>query len=362
MKTDLWFNFYGKTLCRISVSRPFGALERIYGGCFEHYRCRPEGKRADVALEIGCFEPDPPEGFVVVDKSFAVAPNYLLWHGEKGKGATEIRGIEQGPTLIKHVPYSESGLRRLMPGLRAIGMYALPLIKYSLFTRTGMHLLHGGGVEKDGKAVLFFGSNGTHKTRLILDLCLNYGFSFLGDDLITINGRMALPFIENERVLRVRYSRLSSGGALPVAKCRLMRAYAGRRIPDDLQMPNIGRESGIIAAIVLDRRTANARTPDINCICNSIDTRTLWQRVRALETLEVNRFQRRHRQLMNFGQILMAYQFGIPKSKAFTYFHGPSDGLYPELPSGFPAFSMVLPNDYDCAAAKAVTELTGEHF
>lgn len=46
--------------------------------------------------------------------------------------------------------------------------------------------LHGAAVEKNGQGMLLLGKQGSGKTSLCLELCRNYGYSIVGNDLVLV--------------------------------------------------------------------------------------------------------------------------------------------------------------------------------
>lgn len=53
--------------------------------------------------------------------------------------------------------------------------------------KVGINLLHGGVVEKKGKATLFLGDGGSGKSSKVLDLILNENYNFISDDYFALN-------------------------------------------------------------------------------------------------------------------------------------------------------------------------------
>jgi len=64
------------------------------------------------------------------------------------------------------------------------------LVRYLLqkqYLNNDLFLLHGAAVTKADKTALILGSSGSGKTTLSLELCLNRGFEFIGDETILFN-------------------------------------------------------------------------------------------------------------------------------------------------------------------------------
>jgi hypothetical protein len=252
----------------------------------------------------------------------------------------------------------------LVPGFRAIGLYVEPLLKYHLARYQEIHLLHGGAVARDGRAVVFFGPNGAHKTRLILELCRHYGFDFLGDDLIMVAGRQVLPVVEHERILKARFA-LLTGRANPI-RTRLAQVHALLRpAPASCAGLRIATASVPILAIVLDRQvgggasTPRGASPPGNTGVRDVSCEALWQRINALERMELIKHQARHRQLINWARMLMAYEFGVPGSHIFRYMLL-DDRPLPEGMSNIACRHLVLPERFDPAVGAAVNRWIAE--
>lgn len=325
MSTKLWFHIDERIGLQLDLPRKAALVQRIYGSTYEYYQIPRLTRDAELRLAIGQFQPRTPPGSKTVNKEFIVAPDYICWKGNHGRGTTEFIGLESAKTQIRHVPYREFGPRMLIPGFRAIGMYVEPLLKYHLAIRHQVHLLHGGAVARDGQAIAFFGPNGVHKTRLILELCREHGFSFLGDDLILLEGPNVLPFIEHERILKARYAMLNRPNNKIYSKLTLARTLLNTKPPTSAGL-RIGPASRLALAVFLDRQAGpEASSSDLmhrrerGGGGQAISFANLWQRINALERAELIKHQARHRQVINFGRLLMAYEFGAPGSHIFRY-------------------------------------------
>lgn len=74
-------------------------------------------------------------------------------------------------------------------------------------------LLHASCVEKNGKALVFWGSSGTGKTACALGLCLEYGFRLIANDLVllyTVNEQLFAQRVGQE-LLTLRQHTLMKG-------------------------------------------------------------------------------------------------------------------------------------------------------
>lgn len=64
--------------------------------------------------------------------------------------------------------------------------------------------VHGCAVEKNGKGVLILGDKGTGKTNLLIALCMNHGYSFIGNDVVVISGGEKLSLVFGNQQMNVR--------------------------------------------------------------------------------------------------------------------------------------------------------------
>jgi len=67
-----------------------------------------------------------------------------------------------------------------------------PLLEFKL-AEHGFHILHAGGVSRDGRGVMLPGRGECYKTTAIMEL-LKDGWSFLADDLIALHGQQLHAF------------------------------------------------------------------------------------------------------------------------------------------------------------------------
>lgn len=274
----------------------------------------PAGAPADVEMTIGPFTPDQPKECRVIDKDFWIAPNYLWFRGDHGRGATEITGMDGGPIRIRHVPYAESGANWLSRGLRGINMYLEPLLAWCLRQR-GARLLHAGAVGVGDGAFLVCGANGAGKTRLILEWCLRHGGAFLGDDLVVVrdDGTVA-PMPEHVAVLAHRAAAVAAGRKPSVNHPALLWQLGRGRPPAPPAGLRLGGAAPLAGVLLVESVPGAAEayrllpaTPE-----------HVWHAALRLEQLEWVKNQRRHRQVANVSRFLMAYEYAFPGSRIFA--------------------------------------------
>jgi len=64
--------------------------------------------------------------------------------------------------------------------------------------------IHACAVEKNEKGVLILGDKGAGKTNLLIALCMNHGYSFIGNDVVVIGGREKPSLVFGNQQMNVR--------------------------------------------------------------------------------------------------------------------------------------------------------------
>jgi hypothetical protein len=304
----------------------------------------------DIAMHVGPFDPQIPNGSVIVDKDFYCAPDYIYFRGHYGAGATEIRGLVGPRTTIRHAPgggWLSNGARE---ALRAVNLYLEPMLRQRLLLLDPpVWLMHGGAVARDGRAIVLYGPNGSFKTQLILDLCLRHGFEFLGDDLVMLREGQALSFVEHPAVLAARAEAVAAGRPAKAGLWRLARHLLGNSnsTPGALKIAAPAR----VTAIVAMERCCEAVEPvdgaDRTCVrLEACAASAVWKRAMALDRFELVKHQRRYRQIVNFARFAMAYEYAFPGSRLFALSLGPT-GPAPAWLANTSAAICQMPQRYD---------------
>lgn len=297
---------------RLSVHDATPRRARLLDARFSACRAAAPAANPDVTLDIGPFTPDLPSAAVIIDKDFHTAPDYLFFRGGRGGGATELRGLEPGAAIhIRHEPYRESLHRRLGRGLRGMNMYLDPMLAWHLRQHDAW-LLHAGAIQRGATTVLLLGSNGAGKTRLILDLCLNHGWSFLADDLVIYRDGLAYPCPEHEFILQQRALSMARGGT-PSYGLRALWSHLGGGAMARCERLHLATAPAPVTHLaIVDCQPA--------CTAAAVATAAsaeLWDRAVALEQFERVKNQRRHRQVTNITRFLMAYEYACPHRPVF---------------------------------------------
>jgi hypothetical protein len=316
----------------------------------------PAGQAADVEMWIGPFSPDLPPECRVIDKDFWIAPNYLWFRGERGRGATEITGLDGGAVRLRHRPYGESLVGNLSRGLRGVNLYLEPMLGWWLRQR-GVSLLHAGAVAVAGGAVLVCGANGAGKTRLILEWCLRHGGAFLGDDLVLLrDGGTVLPLPEHAQVLGLRAAAVAAGKAPSAGRLALLRRLwsgAPAVMPPGWQFGAAAPLRGLVLAEATPRAGFPYRL-------QRADSASLWRSALRLEQLELVKNQRRHRQLCNLSRLLLAYEYAFPGSAIVAAMLGVAPAAPPACLADLPAWRLELGAPWSAETSAAVATAFGE--
>ena len=340
------YDIHGLARLRLEIAGCGGLRGRLIDSKLASFR-QEFADEPDIEMRIGPFSPSPSETARVIDKDFVCDRDSVLFLGDRGGcGMTEISGFATGKVLIRHQPYAESLLGGMMSGLRGVNMYLAPMLQHFLLTRPKpTWLLHGGAVARDGQALVIVGSNGTNKTRLILELCQRHGFDFLGDDLVLLQRDRVLSFVEHPAVLAERTCAVSRGLSPRISAIGLARHFL---LGGELKtLPHIVPHAVPAMWLVLEKSSAASRAQ-----LDTIPASLAWSKAQAIQRLELVRNQRRHRQVANISRLAAAHEYAFPGGGLF----GPLLGSVPSVPAWaqLPAAECHIPPNYDGQLAEQV--------
>tara|TARA_B100001123_G_C15329482_1_gene1030764 strand:+ start:2095 stop:3147 length:1053 start_codon:yes stop_codon:yes gene_type:complete len=292
----------------VTVTGSSNFRRKLLEARWAHYRHQFDGP-ANLELHLGEFTPQIPDGARLIDKDYHVANQYLYFHGSRKGGQSEITLFDMDNRIsLRHNPYTEPFPFSLSAGVRGMNMYLDPLMAW-WYLRNGMTLLHASAIQRDGKTWLLVGTNGAGKTRLVLELC-NKGYKFIADDLLVIQGLEVLGIVEHPAVLSLRWKEFLRSGNAHCSKRMILRHIGHSRQPDfgSLQLQTNGQLDGLIY-LKKPFGSESMIKPGLPEI--------IWKQAVRLEHLELNRHQRRHWLISNFGRFLMAYEYGMGGSDIF---------------------------------------------
>lgn len=193
--TQTLYDFHGLVSLSVVDHRPGLSLFAEAGQPFTHFQVQSLAEAPQVVLEMGGFQPQPGECYLV-DHKYHIRENYIYcqeqWRSFRWQ--VEIEGFESGPTHI-HLDLRGGGLRQiLIPGMYANGLLTRQVIGRHLHDR-GCALLHAAAAARSGKAVVAFGRGGSYKTSLLMSLLRSApDWRTLGDDGLILQGAEVLSF------------------------------------------------------------------------------------------------------------------------------------------------------------------------
>lgn len=151
--------------------------------------------KTDICLNIGDFRPKLNERYLV-DHKFHINQNYVYVedYGKSANWKLEIEGLEEPPVTINFNGNISGVYRYIFQDALAFEVALKPLIELFLGFK-GYFLAHSGGISKNDNSELFFGSEGSLKTTIILE-GLKRGHKILGDDkvILDLDGKKAFSF------------------------------------------------------------------------------------------------------------------------------------------------------------------------
>ncbi len=344
-QTSGTFSLPGGLRLSITAAGSSGLRWKLLEARWAHYRQEFDGP-ANLELHLGEFSPSIPDGARVIDKDYHIADQYLYFRGSRKGGQTEIVPFEGDDRIcLRHNPYTETFPHSLSAGVRGMNMYLDPVMAW-WYSRNGMTLLHAAAIEREGKTWLLVGANGTGKTRLTLELCRKEGFRFLADDMLVVCDGQVLGIVEHPAVLALRWAEFIRSGSARCSKRAILQHIRYDRQPDfgDLQLLTEGQLAGLL---FLERPVGPQSAVEPS------SPQKLWKQAIRLEHLELNRYQRRHWLVSNFGRFLMAYEYGTGGSEIFDILQN----RVPPMPAKWqdlPAWTITAAEGFDIEAIRDI--------
>jgi hypothetical protein len=111
-----------------------------------------------------------------------------IWHDD------EALGIAYGTSVGARVKSGRGMLGGYAADLGLVFRQVGPFMLASLLAPHGRFLLHGGAIQRDGRAILVLGGTGAGKSTLILG-ALQDGWTVLADDLVVVRSGPSGPAV-----------------------------------------------------------------------------------------------------------------------------------------------------------------------
>ena len=183
-------------------------LFRLLNQDFSYFEVEKFSNEPDITINIGNFIPSNSDCHTV-DHRYYIKENYLYCKDQqnKVKWEVEIDGFEKGNTVVNfNFKYSDLRKSLCLP----IYVFLLEGLLFSKLLEKGYSLIHAAGVSKDGKAYLFAGRGGAHKSTLVMHYLKN-GFKYLGDDKVIIHNNEVFAYPLNFQKFDYLYNNLEVG-------------------------------------------------------------------------------------------------------------------------------------------------------
>jgi tetratricopeptide (TPR) repeat protein len=147
-------------------------------------RVAPSDRRPAVHITFGGHRPPLPER----DPDVSVGA-ICLWYDE------EALSVAYGPLVGARVESGFGCLGGYAENLGLVFRHVAPFMLASLLGPHGRFILHGGAIQRDGRAVLILGGSGMGKSTLVLG-ALQDGWSVLADDLVLVRAGASGPLVK----------------------------------------------------------------------------------------------------------------------------------------------------------------------
>ncbi|BDZ71677.1 hypothetical protein [Methanobacterium petrolearium] len=144
------------------------------------------GKDVDICMNIGDFKPKFKENYLV-DHKYHINENYLYVedYGNSANWKLEIEGLEEPPVTINFNGNIKGIYKYIFADALAFEVVLKPVIELLLGFK-GYFLAHAGSISMNNNSELFFGTEGSLKTTIILE-GLKRGYRILGDDKVILD-------------------------------------------------------------------------------------------------------------------------------------------------------------------------------
>lgn len=148
---------------------------------YENFKCEGRLNECDLVIELGKFEPNLKNTYVVGDKKYYFSEDSLYVPRESYKGGKwrlQVNGINNGKTIAK-IDCNALG-RLTIPG------HVIDFLIHLKLLEKGFPIIHASAISKNGVAFAFSSRGGGGKTTVALELASN-GFNLLGDNFVMIH-------------------------------------------------------------------------------------------------------------------------------------------------------------------------------
>lgn len=356
MKQVLSYNIHNILKFQITRDKSFGFRDLI-NLKFSNFQVE-EVDKPDIILNIGKFSPSH-KGCYLVDYKYHIKENYFYCRDSEGKASweVEIKGFEQGNTIINFNIHHRFGLQSFINPDLLSQILLLRIMEYKLATK-GYSLIHSAAISKDNQAYLLCGRGSSFKTTLCMDFVRRAGFDCLGDDRVILHRGKAFSFWLHPSLFQFMTEHLTDEkcfGTLNQAR------YIRHLWHGDYRAENQQAKSAELEALLFI------------AISNGQDRASLtFEPVVELEPvvsrlLVNNRLEDFTYQIPAFGvdsapflRYIMAYSFIFPHSPIATYETELAKNLMNAL-TGIPIYCVDLPPDYSPEVFSQVHQFIANH-
>jgi hypothetical protein len=166
------------------INRRFNTFDSHYA----NFKTNGKLKECDMIFEVGKFEPDLENTYVVGDGKFYFGEDSLYVRKESYKGAKwrfQVHGINNTTTVVK---IDCNALGRI-----SVNAAVFDFLIHLKLLEKGFPLIHASAVSKNGGAFAFSSRGGGGKTTVALELASN-GFNFIGDNFVMVHNSEVFAF------------------------------------------------------------------------------------------------------------------------------------------------------------------------
>lgn len=293
-------------LLTLRIANPSRHLIPDLNGRYSYFET-PQGGTPDIDVEIGDFSPRLTD-CLSLDHKYFVRENFLFMEDSDKKltWKVQIEGFEEerikiayyaAPRVYSRFPWM------LFPDL-ILHLYVLQPLVETLLLKKGWMVLHAGGVDRRGNALLIAGRGGSHKTNFVVEL-MKRGYRYVGDDMVLVGGSTVRSFPLSIGMFDFIYRNLGSDELGSVDRLRLFLFLRRQR---ERSFPVVDRSNLACLNMLLLRNGPSggyAESPAREAVTRMLLFNQFMERTSYVSHKTV------------IGKFLDAYRFVFPASRFF---------------------------------------------
>ena len=338
-------------ILNFAIINNVGFFNRAFDNINIHYEnFKVEGglKDYDLVIEIGKFNPNIKNKYVVGNRKYYIGKESLYVHKESYKGAKwrfEVKGINSKKTIVK-VDCNPLGRIFITGNVVDFILHLKLLLK-------GYPIIHASAISKNGKAIAFCARGGGSKTTLALEM-VSKGFDFLGDNYVIIHEGKVFSFLTSLSIFTYNLMSVVSEHLNFKERCAMAlgdiifkgtKGYAKffTKINPKRVIRNITQSSELRIIFLL--------VPSTNISGNQVSIEMI-DRNEAVKRIVYNQML----EFLFFNKYIQEYSFFFPESKFSQHWSIYEQNLIKNLNKDILIYKVELPQKYNKGVLNKILE------